>query len=151
MLAGTPLNYHFQKHHTPSHPPNPPPQIPKHPPLLVWECVGVFLSCRDICRGKFWFRDGAGFWGRVRVAIYENPGFLTRISQSLNLGDYSYSSQGISSLFALQLQFPCSSNKLQYKNWDSPDFRQGPESPFPGKEGFGVLKPPSPVALTQAG
>ena len=26
--------------------------------------------------------------------------------------------------------------------WDSADPRQGPESPFPGKEGFGVQKPP---------
>ena len=25
------------------------------------------------------------------------------------------------------------------KDWDSPDPRQGPESPFPGKEGFGPL------------
>ena len=30
---------------------------------------------------------------------------------------------------------------------DSPDPRQGPESPFPGKEGFGVQKPPFPLVL----
>ena len=36
-------------------------------------------------------------------------------------------------------------------NWDSPNPRQGPESPFPGKEGFGVHKPPFPVALKKAG
>ena len=29
--------------------------------------------------------------------------------------------------------------------------RQGPESPFPGKEGFGVQKPPFPLALTRPG
>ena len=33
----------------------------------------------------------------------------------------------------------------------SPDPRQGPESTFPGKEGFGVLKHPFPVALTKGG
>ena len=32
-------------------------------------------------------------------------------------------------------------------SWDSPDPRQGPESPFPGKEGFGVQKPPFPLGL----
>ena len=32
-----------------------------------------------------------------------------------------------------------------------PDPRQGPESPFPEKEGFGVQKPPFPFALMQAG
>ena len=32
----------------------------------------------------------------------------------------------------------------QYSLWDSPDPRQVPESPFPGKEGFGVQKPPFP-------
>ena len=34
---------------------------------------------------------------------------------------------------------------------DSPDPRQGPESPFPGKEGFGVQKPPFSLALTRPG
>ena len=33
------------------------------------------------------------------------------------------------------------------KAWDSSDPRQGPESPFPGKEGFGVQKLPSPLLL----
>ena len=32
---------------------------------------------------------------------------------------------------------------------DSPDPRQGPESPFPGKEGFGVQKPPFPLGLAK--
>ena len=31
--------------------------------------------------------------------------------------------------------------------WDCPDPRQGPESPFPGKEGFGVQKLPFPLVL----
>ena len=35
--------------------------------------------------------------------------------------------------------------------WDSPDPRQGPESPFPRKEGSGVQKPPFPLALTRPG
>ena len=33
---------------------------------------------------------------------------------------------------------------LKCKTWDSPDPRQGPEFPFPGKEGFGVQKPHFP-------
>ena len=36
-------------------------------------------------------------------------------------------------------------------HYDSPDHRQGPESPFSGKEGFGVQEPPSPSALRRAG
>ena len=32
--------------------------------------------------------------------------------------------------------------KMDLFSWDSPDLRQGRESPFPGKEGFGVQKPP---------
>ena len=31
--------------------------------------------------------------------------------------------------------------------WYSPDPRQGPESPFPEREGFGVQKPPFPLVL----
>ena len=38
-----------------------------------------------------------------------------------------------------------------YKYWDSPDPRQGPESPFPGKEGFGVQKLPFPLVLEKGG
>ena len=31
--------------------------------------------------------------------------------------------------------------------WDSPNPRQGPKSPCPGNEGFGILKPPFPLVL----
>ena len=61
------------------HPPLPaaqknPFKIPKDPPLLVSECIGVHSTMERPVLASFWGRDG-GFWGRVRVAIYEDPGF----------------------------------------------------------------------------
>ena len=43
---------------------------PFAPSLLVWESVGVHSTMERSAGASF-----GGFWGRVRVAIYENPGF----------------------------------------------------------------------------
>ena len=47
----------------------------KSPPLLAWECIGVHSTMERSTGASFggWY---AGFSGRVRVATYENPGFL---------------------------------------------------------------------------
>ena len=49
-------------------------RIPNHPPLLVWEYIGVHSTVERCAGASFGGWDG-GFWGRVRAAIYENPGF----------------------------------------------------------------------------
>ena len=59
-------------------PQKPPPRSPKKPsPQLcgnVQECIVLW---GDLQWQVFGGRDGA-FWGRVRMAIYENPGLLNR-------------------------------------------------------------------------
>ena len=51
-----------------------PPKIHTHSPLLVSECIGVHSTMERLVGGSFGGRD-RGFWGKVRVAIYENLGF----------------------------------------------------------------------------
>ena len=58
---------------TPSPPPKNPFKIPKDPPLLVWECMGVHSTMERSAGASF---GGAGW--RVWVAIYETHGFLTQ-------------------------------------------------------------------------
>ena len=64
----------FINRHPPFPPLKKPFKIPKDPPLLVWECIGVHRAMERSAGASFGGRDG-GFWGRVRVAVYENPGF----------------------------------------------------------------------------
>ena len=66
----------FINRHPPFPPPNTPFKIPKDPPLLVWECIGVHSSMGRSAGASFGGRDGV-FSGRVRVAIDETRGFLT--------------------------------------------------------------------------
>ena len=49
-------------------------KIPKDPPLLARECIGVHSTMERSAGASFGGGMG-GFWGRVRVAIYEKPKF----------------------------------------------------------------------------